>query len=231
MCTNSISRSLSSFHAFLLTHLSEHMAAPSEKESTGEASPQEGVTQGAATASDPISKETDVKTSVASGGATKDGPLSEAEPDGAVEPPSERALAQAELVAKQDYSVFTTSQKRALILIGSFAGWLSPMSGSIYYPALNQVSSLPVYCCSVAHRVSDCQRSACFELKSEYHCHHLSDHPRPCSNDDCWVLGHGRSPSSILHLFYDIYYRQSRTCLADQLHCTSASPDVAVRRK
>lgn len=41
--------------------------------------------------------------------------------------------------AGEDYSIFTTAQKRAIILTASLAGWFSPMSGSIYYPALNQV--------------------------------------------------------------------------------------------
>lgn len=44
------------------------------------------------------------------------------------------------VVANEDYSVFTTNQKRSIIVAGSFAAWFSPMTGSIYYPALNQVS-------------------------------------------------------------------------------------------
>lgn len=38
-----------------------------------------------------------------------------------------------------DFSVFSIPQKRVIILFGSFIGLLSPMSGSIYYPALNSV--------------------------------------------------------------------------------------------
>lgn len=38
------------------------------------------------------------------------------------------------------YSVFTVPQKRAIILAGSFVAWFSPMSGSIYFPALNQIA-------------------------------------------------------------------------------------------
>ncbi|EFR02297.1 hypothetical protein MGYG_05295 [Nannizzia gypsea CBS 118893] len=38
------------------------------------------------------------------------------------------------------YSVFTESQKRAIILSGSFCGLLSYMSSSIFYPAVDQIS-------------------------------------------------------------------------------------------
>lgn len=47
----------------------------------------------------------------------------------------------ADLTAKEDFSVFTVAQKRWIIVAGSFAGWFSPMTGSIYFPALNQISS------------------------------------------------------------------------------------------
>ncbi|KAF2773603.1 MFS general substrate transporter [Teratosphaeria nubilosa] len=59
--------------------------------------------------------------------------MTEAEP--AVEHP------QPDIVAKEDYSVFTKNQKRALIIAGSFAAWFSPMTGSIYYPALTQIAN------------------------------------------------------------------------------------------
>jgi len=42
------------------------------------------------------------------------------------------------IAASEDFSVFTVTQKRAIVLTGSFAAWFSPMTGSIYYPALNQ---------------------------------------------------------------------------------------------
>ncbi|KAF2724354.1 MFS general substrate transporter [Polychaeton citri CBS 116435] len=38
------------------------------------------------------------------------------------------------------YSVFTTWQKRWIILTGSLAGWFSPMTGSIYYPAIDSIA-------------------------------------------------------------------------------------------
>lgn len=40
---------------------------------------------------------------------------------------------------QKPYSVFTVPQKRAIVLSGSFIGLMSYMSGSIYYPAINQV--------------------------------------------------------------------------------------------
>ena len=39
------------------------------------------------------------------------------------------------------YSVFTTGQKRAIVLAGSFAAFFSPMTGSIYFPALTTIAN------------------------------------------------------------------------------------------
>ncbi|KAK5115734.1 hypothetical protein LTR62_000823 [Meristemomyces frigidus] len=47
----------------------------------------------------------------------------------------------ANVVHEEDYSAFTIGQKRLIIAIGSFTAWLSPMSGSIYYPALNSIAA------------------------------------------------------------------------------------------
>ncbi|KAK3066789.1 hypothetical protein LTR53_016714 [Teratosphaeriaceae sp. CCFEE 6253] len=55
--------------------------------------------------------------------------------------PSDAASQDQSIVATEDYSVFTTAQKRAIIVTASFAAWFSPMSGSIYYPALNQIAA------------------------------------------------------------------------------------------
>ncbi|KAK4955358.1 hypothetical protein LTR10_007553 [Elasticomyces elasticus] len=44
------------------------------------------------------------------------------------------------IVATEDYSILTTGQKRAIIVTASFAAWFSPMSGSIYYPALTVIA-------------------------------------------------------------------------------------------
>lgn len=45
------------------------------------------------------------------------------------------------VVAKEDYSVFTVWQKRWIIIAGSFASWFSPMTGSIYFPALTKIAN------------------------------------------------------------------------------------------
>ncbi|QIW95921.1 hypothetical protein AMS68_001439 [Peltaster fructicola] len=41
----------------------------------------------------------------------------------------------------EDFSVFTTGQKRAIVLTAAFASWFSPMTASIYFPALNQIAA------------------------------------------------------------------------------------------
>ncbi|KAF2487046.1 major facilitator superfamily domain-containing protein [Neohortaea acidophila] len=43
-------------------------------------------------------------------------------------------------LATEDFSIFTVPQKRAIIVAGSFISWFSPMTGSIYYPALNEIA-------------------------------------------------------------------------------------------
>ncbi|KAK0264105.1 hypothetical protein LTR35_017368 [Friedmanniomyces endolithicus] len=57
------------------------------------------------------------------------------------ESPLEEKNNQPNIVATEEYSSFTIAQKRAIIVTGSFAAWFSPMSGSIYYPALNQIAA------------------------------------------------------------------------------------------
>ncbi|KAK0960970.1 hypothetical protein LTR91_020090 [Friedmanniomyces endolithicus] len=57
------------------------------------------------------------------------------------ESPTEERNSQPNIVAAEEYSSFTIAQKRAIIVTGSFAAWFSPMSGSIYYPALNQIAA------------------------------------------------------------------------------------------
>lgn len=56
-----------------------------------------------------------------------------------VEATVESSTEGADVVAKEDYSVFTVPQKRAIVFAGSFIAWFSPMTGAIYYPALDQV--------------------------------------------------------------------------------------------
>lgn len=60
------------------------------------------------------------------------------EPD--IEPKVERP-SRADAIATEDYSVFTVGQKRGIIFAGSFASWFSPMTGSIYFPALDRIAS------------------------------------------------------------------------------------------
>lgn len=56
-------------------------------------------------------------------------------PDPPLEPPSEKPVTEI-----ADYSVYTTNQKRAIVLTASLAGFFSPLSGSIYYPALDTIA-------------------------------------------------------------------------------------------
>lgn len=55
--------------------------------------------------------------------------------DSTVEPTSESPPVQTEL-----HSVFSISQQRMIILAGSFAAFFSPLSSSIYFPALTTIA-------------------------------------------------------------------------------------------
>lgn len=43
-------------------------------------------------------------------------------------------------VADVDYSVFTVHQKRYIVFMASWAGFFSPVSSQIYFPALNTLA-------------------------------------------------------------------------------------------
>lgn len=43
-------------------------------------------------------------------------------------------------VAEVDYSVFTESQRRYIVFMASWAGFFSPVSSQIYFPALNTLA-------------------------------------------------------------------------------------------
>ena len=56
-----------------------------------------------------------------------DPPNSDAEKDEDVEASAEQPSQHDDVLAKEDYSVFTVPQKRAIVLAGSFIGWFSPV--------------------------------------------------------------------------------------------------------
>lgn len=43
-------------------------------------------------------------------------------------------------LADVDYSVFTVSQRRYIVFMASWAGFFSPVSSQIYFPALNTLA-------------------------------------------------------------------------------------------
>ena len=42
--------------------------------------------------------------------------------------------------SREEYSVFTTRQKKMILIAGSFAGFFSPLSSNVYFPALNTIA-------------------------------------------------------------------------------------------
>lgn len=59
--------------------------------------------------------------------------------DPTASPPSELGAKQPQQQGEA-YSVFTVKQKRLIVLAASLAGFFSPLSGSIYYPALDTIA-------------------------------------------------------------------------------------------
>ena len=41
---------------------------------------------------------------------------------------------------REQYSVFTTRQRKMILIAGSFAAFFSPISSNIYFPALNTIA-------------------------------------------------------------------------------------------
>lgn len=68
------------------------------------------------------------------------GPATEQKQDKQFDPTSE-PLSERQLVAEEAYSVFSVGQKKLIILTGSLAGFFSPLSSSIYFPALNTIAN------------------------------------------------------------------------------------------
>jgi hypothetical protein len=109
--------------------------------------------------------------------------------DLSTEPPLER-----QLTADRPYSVFSSNQKRALVLTASAAAFFSPLSGAIYYPALPviakdlNVTSSQINLSVTTYLVSSCKflsTKDLYEPKFDL----LLDYPGSRSNDDSRVLG------------------------------------------
>ena len=125
------------------------------------------------------------------------------------------------------YSVFTESQKRAIILSGSFFGLLSYMSSSIFYPALNQVRISAMYQSltltwyrSVGTLAFQVQRSTsplqCFSYASKSQCPTRAlltrsiDHPRDCAYHDCRIFRESGQTTSIYCVLCHLHLCKSR---------------------
>ena len=53
------------------------------------------------------------------------------DPDKEIEATTEQPVEADSRIEKEDYSVFTVPQKRAIILSGSFISWFSPVSQTV----------------------------------------------------------------------------------------------------
>lgn len=67
-------------------------------------------------------------------------PLTTEPAEGDLEAKREEAAAAAAAEAEPPWSVFPSKEKAFVIIVGSFAGLISPLSSSIYLPALNSLA-------------------------------------------------------------------------------------------
>jgi len=75
----------------------------------------------------PSRKSLDSRTSIRPNSETQKTHGEDAIPSSTTGEPATEQVDRSHLVAKEDYSVFTVGQKRAIIFAGSFAAWFSPM--------------------------------------------------------------------------------------------------------
>lgn len=133
-----------------------------------------------------------------------------------LEKADEQPTQQHEALATEVYSIFTVPQKRLIILTGSFVSWFSPMSGSIYFPALNQIAQeLGVTSAKVNITVTtylvrrNPSPSLCSAMLT------IADCARPRADDDCRLQRQGRPTTSVHNLLHHLHHRQPRPGVAE----------------
>jgi len=120
---------------------------------------------------------------------------------------------------RRDYSVFTVGQKRAIVAIGSFASFFSPLSSSIYFPALQTISEqLDVSISKVNLTVTTylvCFLFSHFELVSWHTNHFLIDSTGNRTYAYRWLLRYCRPTTCLYHLLHDLHRCQYRAFLTE----------------
>jgi hypothetical protein len=93
---------------------------------------------------------------------------------------------------QRDFSVFTVGQKRAIVATGSLAAFFSPLSSSIYFPALETIShELGVSISKINLTVTTylVSSSLCILPAPALIKFHLADSTRLRAHADRWLLG------------------------------------------
>ena len=128
------------------------------------------------------------------------------------EPPSERPVD-----TGVPYSAFTPAQKKGIVFIGAFGAVFSPMSTTIYLPALNTLAAeLHVSNAKINLTVTTflVRHLNPFSLLGIQYLR-ATDPSRYCSNTGSWIFGYFRSPPSVHCLLRHLFVRQYWPCFAD----------------
>lgn len=127
------------------------------------------------------------------------------------------------------YSVFSTTQKRLIILAAALASAFSPLSANIYYPALNSIAkelhvspskiNLTITTYMVCYAaVIEAQRK---DRAEDYFWRLDMSRNRPDVHR--FACRPGRTPASLHLLFRHLHCRQYRACTPALVPCTADS--------
>jgi hypothetical protein len=128
----------------------------------------------------------------------------------------------------RDFSVFTVAEKRAIVSVGSLAAFFSPLSSSIYFPALDTVAkALGVSTTKVNLTVTTYLVGASVSLVKDGSWLIIASMASDLAGDsphaDCRLLGHCWQTPGVHHLLHDLSRRQPRTRSSKQLRSSAGA--------
>lgn len=132
----------------------------------------------------------------------------------------------------EHYSVFTTSEKRLIILTAALASAFSPLSANIYYPALNSIAKdLHVSPSQINLTITTymVRRAAIHTPPSIAYI--PIDLPRHRTNIHRFLRRPGGPPTRLYLLFRDLHLRQHRACAAALVPRAAGPPRRAKLRE
>ena len=155
--------------------------------------------------------------------------------DASAEPPSEQLQS-----TGPPYSIFTPTQKKIIVVVAAFGAVFSPMSTTIYLPALNTIAK--------DLNVSDSQINltittflVCFryflrpnptsQMNATERLIGSTGSARSCTRVSSWILGRGRKKTSLHDMLHNIHRSQHWPGHTKKLRCLARAPMYPERRQ